>query len=149
MRVFELPGPDATRDLGRALADAVRGGLCILLHGELGAGKTTLCQGFIEARTGIAYAPSPTFTLLQAYPGGLYHLDLYRLERADLREFDMEEILAPDAVLLVEWPERAAGGWPDDRLEISLQGEGAGRRASLDAYGPLAQDALERVRWPF
>lgn len=148
MRAFELPDPEATRALGRALADAVEGGLCVLLRGDLGAGKTTLCQGFIESRTGIPYAPSPTFTLLQAYPGGLYHLDLYRLERADLREFDMEEILAPDAVLLVEWPQRATGGWPEDRLEIRLEARGEHRRATLEAFGAQAQEALERVRWP-
>ncbi len=148
MRLIELAGPEATRSLGRALADALDAGLCILLRGELGAGKTTLCQGFIEARTGIAYAPSPTFTLLQAYPGGLYHLDLYRLARADLREFDLEDILAPDAVLLVEWPERAEGDWPPDRLEIRLAGEGEHRQAALEAYGQAAEELLRRLRWP-
>jgi len=144
----ELRGPEAARGFGEALADAVDGGLAILLYGELGAGKTTLCQGFIARRTGIAYAPSPTFTLLQAYPGGLYHLDLYRLERADLREFDMEEIFSPAAVLLVEWPERASGQWPDDRLEIRLEGRGETRRLTCEARGPLARRALARLRWP-
>jgi len=148
MRLIELAGSDATRALGRALADAVEGGLCILLRGDLGAGKTTLCQGFIEARTGIAYASSPTFTLLQAYPGGLYHLDLYRLAQADLREFDLEDILAPDAVLLVEWPERAEEGWPADRLEIRLTGEGEHRQAAVEAYGQAAEGVLRRLRWP-
>jgi tRNA threonylcarbamoyl adenosine modification protein YjeE len=148
MRRIELDGPEATRALGQALARAVKGGLCILLRGELGAGKTTLCQGFIEDRTGIAYAPSPTFTLLQAYPGGLYHLDLYRLAQADLREFDMEEIFAPDALLLVEWPERAEGDWPPDRLEIRLAGEGEQRVAELAAKGPAAEEALDRLGWP-
>ncbi len=148
MRRIELDGPEATRTLGRALGQAVQGGLCILLRGELGAGKTTLCQGFIEARTGIAYAPSPTFTLLQAYPDGLYHLDLYRLGQADLREFDMEEIFAPDAVLLVEWPERAEGDWPLERLEIRLTGEGERRSAELEGFGSAAQEALGRLGWP-
>jgi tRNA threonylcarbamoyladenosine biosynthesis protein TsaE len=148
MRRIELEGSEATRSLGRALAEAVRGGLCILLEGDLGAGKTTLCQGFIEDRTGIAYAASPTFTLLQAYPGGIYHLDLYRLAHADLREFDMEEIFAPDALLLVEWPERAAGEWPKERLEIRLGGEGSRRLAELEAFGPAAGEALARLGWP-
>ena len=147
MRQIELRGADATRSLGRALAGAVQGGLCILLEGELGAGKTTLCQGFIEARTGIPYAPSPTFTLLQSYPGGLYHLDLYRLAQADLREFDLEEILAPESVLLVEWPGRARG-WPEDRLEIALAGDGELRTAIFAPFGAAAQAALERLRWP-
>lgn len=148
MTRIELEGPEATRALGQAVAHAVQGGLCILLRGELGAGKTTFCQGFIAARTGIAYAPSPTFTLLQAYPGSLYHLDLYRLERADMREFDIEEIMAPDAVLLVEWPERAEGDWPQDRLEIRLTGEGEHRQAIFQALGQTAQATLSRLRWP-
>ncbi len=148
MRRIELDGPDATRALGRALAAAVQGGICVLLRGDLGAGKTTLCQGFIEARTGIAYAPSPTFTLLQAYPGKLYHLDLYRLGTADLREFDMEEIMAPDAVLLVEWPERAEGDWPAERLDVGLSGQGGSRLATLEARGDAAASALARLWWP-
>ncbi len=148
MRRIELDGPDATRALGRALAAAVQGGICILLRGDLGAGKTTLCQGFIETRTGIAFAPSPTFTLLRAYPGELYHLDLYRLGTADLREFDMEEIMAPDAVLLVEWPERAEGDWPAERLDIALTGQGDTRLATLEACGDSAESALARLRWP-
>ena len=138
----------STRALGRALSQAVQGGLAICLRGALGAGKTTLCQGFIEDRTGIPFAPSPTFTLLQAYPGGLYHLDLYRLEATDLQEFGIEEIMAPDAVLLVEWPERAEPALPDDRLEVRLRGDGLSRNAELTARGAAAEAALRRLRWP-
>ncbi len=134
--------------MGSALSDAVEEGLAICLFGELGAGKTTLCQGFIAARTGIAFAQSPTFTLLQAYPGELYHLDLYRLERTDLQEFGIEEIFAPDAVLLIEWPERAEGALPDDRLEVRLRREGDERAAEVLARGPRAKRAQERLRWP-
>jgi tRNA threonylcarbamoyl adenosine modification protein YjeE len=136
-----------TRALGAALAQAVQGGLAICLHGELGAGKTTLCQGFIEERTGIPFAPSPTFTLLQAYPGELYHLDLYRLESSDLQEFGLEEILAPDAVLLIEWPERAERALPEDSLDVFLTERGSGRTAEFAARGPRAKAALSRLRW--
>lgn len=138
----------ASRALGAALSSAVEGGLAICLRGELGAGKTTVSQGFIAARTGIDYAPSPTFTLLQAYPGALYHLDLYRLEHTDLQEFGLEEILAPDAVLLVEWPERAPEGIFPQRLEIRLTASGEGRTAEIAAYGERAEAALGRLRWP-
>ncbi len=122
-------------------------GLAICLHGGLGAGKTTLCQGFIEERTGIPFAQSPTFTLLQAYPGELYHLDLYRLETTDLQEFGLEEILAPQAVLLIEWPERARAALPEDRLEVYLAESGGGRTAEIVARGLRAEAALSRLRW--
>lgn len=148
MRTVHLPDAEATRELGRALSRAVHGGLIIALQGELGAGKTTLSQGFIEERTGIAYARSPTFTLLQAYPGGLYHLDLYRLSGTDLVEFGIEELLAPDAVVLVEWPERAKGALPQDRLEVRLHPEGQGRVAEIRALGDAARAAMQRLGWP-
>ncbi len=143
-----LRDAEETRAFGAALSDAVEGGLAVCLFGALGAGKTTLCQGFIAARTGIPYAPSPTFTLLQAYPGELYHLDLYRLERTDLQEFGLEEILAPQAVLLIEWPERAAAALPEERLEVRLDGQGEGRSLELSARGERAEQALRRLRWP-
>ncbi len=143
-----LRGEAETRALGRAISRAAQGGLAICLYGEMGAGKTTLCQGFIEDRTGIAFAASPTFTLLAAYPGEIYHLDLYRLESTDLQEFGIEEVLAPDAVLLIEWPERAGAALPEDRLEIRLAPDEDGRSADLSARGLRAQEALGRLRWP-
>lgn len=142
-----LRDAEETRRLGRALADAARPGLVIALQGEVGAGKTTLCQGFIERRTGIPYATSPTFTLLQAYPEALYHLDLYRLESTDLSEFGIEEILAPDALLLVEWPERAGSHMPEDRLTVSIEVPEEGRVAHLEAHGEIARRTLVSLRW--
>ena len=142
----QLPDADATRRLGEALSAAVEGGMTICLRGDLGAGKTTLCQGFIARRTGIDYAPSPTFTLLQTYPGALYHLDLYRLPATDLQEFGLEDILAPEAVLLIEWPERAEASLPEERIEVRLRPEGTGREAELSARGPQAETALARLR---
>lgn len=146
-RVIRLENPEATRRLGDALGAAAGPGLVVALRGEVGAGKTTLCQGFIARRTGIAFAPSPTFTLLQAYPGGLYHLDLYRLEATDLTEFGLEDILAPDALLLIEWPERAGAHLPKERLEILLEPDGAGRSASLSAAGAVPEETVHRLRW--
>lgn len=142
-----LVNADVTRRLGRELGRAAEPGLVIALHGEVGAGKTTLCQGFIEHRTGIEHATSPTFTLLQAYPGALYHLDLYRLAATDLSEFGLEEILAPDAILLVEWPERAGRHLPPERLEIWLEESREGRSARLLALGPVAERTLSRLGW--
>jgi tRNA threonylcarbamoyladenosine biosynthesis protein TsaE len=99
-----------TAAVGRDLAQSLRAGDTVLLHGELGAGKTAFVRGLAE---GLGVSPdavsSPTFTLIQEYRGGrlpLFHVDLYRLD--DPREIDdlgLEEIAA-DGVLAIEWAEK-------------------------------------------
>jgi tRNA threonylcarbamoyladenosine biosynthesis protein TsaE len=96
--------------VGRDLAQSLRAGDTVLLHGELGAGKTAFVRGLAEGLGIPADAvSSPTFTLIQEYRGGrlpLFHVDLYRLD--DPREIDdlgLEEIAA-DGVLAIEWAEK-------------------------------------------
>ena len=109
------------------------------LSGGLGAGKTTLARGAIAAWTGEAQeAPSPTYTLVQTYEGPrgqLWHVDLYRLKRAEEAwELGLEDAFA-DAACLIEWPERLDGMLPRDRLDIALEIQGDGRRAKLNGRG--------------
>ena len=99
-----------TAAAGRDLAQSLRAGDAVLLHGELGAGKTAFVRGLAEGLGLPADAvSSPTFTLIQEYRGGrlpLFHVDLYRLD--DPREIDdlgLEEIAA-DGVLAIEWAEK-------------------------------------------
>jgi tRNA threonylcarbamoyladenosine biosynthesis protein TsaE len=127
----------ATSALGARLAAASRPGDVIALHGDLGAGKTTLARGLISARAGRGVeAPSPTFTLVQTYdlPGlSIWHFDLYRLARAEeARELGLEE--AVDGLALIEWPERLGAQVPRARLEIQLSFEGDGRIARLTDF---------------
>ncbi len=114
-------------------------GAVVLLRGPLGAGKTTLVDGFTRA-LGAGQATSPTFVIAHSYTGGrmpIWHVDLYRIEDPDeVTELDLVQYQADDAVTLVEWPERASDAWPDDALTIELSIEGAGRRAWLTAGGP-------------
>jgi tRNA threonylcarbamoyladenosine biosynthesis protein TsaE len=131
-----LPGPEATRAAGAALAKAVEEReverLMVGLSGPLGAGKTTLAQGLAVA-LGVAEgeAVSPTFTLANVYQGrrALAHLDLYRLGENPLEEFrraGLEESL--DGLCLVEWPERLGDDfWPGDRLTLELDHNEVGR----------------------
>ena len=109
------------------------------MSGNLGAGKTTLARGAIEAWTGAPEeAPSPTYTLVQTYQGPrgeLWHVDLYRLKRAEEAwELGLEEAFG-QAACLIEWPDRLEGLLPRDRLDVELTPDGAGRTAILVAHG--------------
>ncbi len=138
----------ALRAAGGRLAAVARPGDAILLAGDLGAGKTTLARGFLEALGYVGEVPSPTFTIVQTYdPPELrlpvWHVDLYRLDGPeDLDELGLDEARM-DAVLLVEWPERmGAMAWPD-ALALAIEGSGAQPRR-LTARVPAAWEG----RWP-
>ena len=110
---------DETAALARDLAPALQPGDVLLLSGNLGAGKTAFVRGLAE---GLGIAPedvsSPTFTLVHEYRGGrlaLYHVDLYRLERAATEDLGLEELGARDGVLAIEWPDRLTHELPDAR----------------------------------
>jgi len=138
-RDVSLPDAAATLALGRRLGEAIGPGDVVCLSGNLGAGKTTLARGAIEAWTGMQEeAPSPTYTLVQTYEGErgeLWHVDLYRLKRPDdAWELGLEDAFA-EAACLIEWPERLGGQLPPDRLDIELTPRGEGRSAALRAHG--------------
>jgi N-acetylmuramate 1-kinase len=129
-----------TREAGNDIAAALKKGDVLALHGDLGAGKTTLARAIIRSLAGDAglEVPSPTFTLVQTYPGRLpvAHFDLYRIGDADeMRELGLEEALAEGAAL-VEWPDRAGLYLPETTIHVKLLEEGSGRRMTMD--GPEA-----------
>ncbi|MDQ6766423.1 MAG: tRNA (adenosine(37)-N6)-threonylcarbamoyltransferase complex ATPase subunit type 1 TsaE [Candidatus Eremiobacteraeota bacterium] len=146
---ISLPNETATRGLGAALAGACTAGAVILLRGPLGAGKTTLVDGFAQA-LGAGHATSPTFVIAHSYVGGrmpVWHVDLYRIEgEDDVADLDLGQYLADDAVTLVEWPERAGDVWPNDVLTVELAAEGTGRRAWIASVGPRWRDIVGVVR---
>lgn len=118
--------PDETFRIGRTIGQGLRKGDCVALTGELGAGKTCLTQG-IAAGLGVPESycvTSPTFTLVNEYPGremSLYHLDVYRLGGpADLDELGYEEYLTGNGVTVIEWAEKVADAVPGDALRIEL-----------------------------
>jgi tRNA threonylcarbamoyladenosine biosynthesis protein TsaE len=138
-RILTLPDAAATVALGRRLGACLAPGDVVCLTGNLGAGKTTLARGAIEAWTGRDdETPSPTYTLVQTYEGTrgeLWHVDLYRLKRAeDAWELGLEEAFH-SAACLIEWPERLEGRTPRDRLDIELSPAGDGRSARLTGHG--------------
>jgi len=118
--------------LGAGLAGRVRGGCVVFLSGDLGAGKTTLVRGFLQALGHRGPVTSPTFTLLETYAAGgleVAHVDLYRLEAPDeLEALALRDYLGPDCVLIVEWPDRARAGLPAPDCEAFITVEPQGRR---------------------
>lgn len=121
-----------TRRVGRRLGDTLRAGDTVLLHGDLGMGKTVLVRG-IAAALGVPEDEirSPTFTLVNPHHGRLpiYHIDLYRIERVeDLDELGLEEIIGGDGIALIEWGERAGPYRPARCVEVTLIDGGEDRR---------------------
>jgi tRNA threonylcarbamoyl adenosine modification protein YjeE len=119
--------------LAGLVAFAVRPGDTLALHGDLGAGKTTLARAVIRALLADpeAEVPSPTFSLVQSYATPrmvVVHSDLYRLADAtDIAELGLDEAMS-DGVVLVEWPDRARGQLSAERLDIVLS---EGRQSDL------------------
>jgi tRNA threonylcarbamoyladenosine biosynthesis protein TsaE len=153
---IELVSDDAahTEAIGAALASWLRDGDVVLLHGDLGAGKTTLAKGIARALRIDAIVSSPSFALVNEYDGGLlapvtrlYHLDLYRLHGIEeLASIGFEEYIAPsDGVTLIEWPERAAEALPDRYLLVEITSIGENRRRLRIGPTPIDDAWMQRV----
>lgn len=144
-RIFDLSDDAATRALGAALGAVLQVGDVVALRGGLGAGKTTLVRGLIEALLGEGVdVPSPTYTLVQAYEAAdfpIWHFDLYRLETSDdVYELGWDE--TQDGAALIEWPDKAGARLPTWRLDVTLEMSGSGRRAVLEPQGEDWQTRL-------
>jgi tRNA threonylcarbamoyladenosine biosynthesis protein TsaE len=137
----ETASAEETREFGRRLAGVVQGGDVIALEGDLGTGKTELVKGIAAGLGVTGSVHSPTFVLHHRYEGRLpvEHYDLYRLEGMAWIDTGLEEP-APDAVTLIEWPERAAvlETWATTLIRLNSQAESR-RRLTL-IRGP------ERIR---
>lgn len=140
---MNLADPAATRGIGERLAGLVRGGDAIALVGELGAGKTTLVAGLVAGLGGGA-AASPTFSLVNEYPGGrlvVWHVDLYRIERAaELPELGLDDVIGdPRGICVVEWADRF-DVLPPDHLRIELAHAPGGRGLAVTGTGPRGRE---------
>lgn len=125
-REFTTHSADQTISLGRELAEMLSPPKLVLLRGDLGAGKTTLVKGIAAAFHAAEEedVTSPTFTLIHEYRGPvatLYHIDLYRVDTA--RQFEtlgLDDLIAENSILLIEWGEKFARFERDKDVEIAL-----------------------------
>lgn len=150
----------ATMRLGEDLAMALRPGDVLALHGDLGAGKSTLARALIRALADdtALEVPSPTFTLVQSYDTRVpvHHFDLYRLSSSDeLEELGFPDVLK-DGAALIEWPERADDRLPDSTIAVELVHQDDGRSVRILGDGAAylritrslaMRDFLERSGW--
>lgn len=141
-----LADEEATGALGGRLAQQLRAGDIVTLSGPLGVGKTALARAILRALGHAGETPSPSFAIVQPYEElepAVWHVDLYRVEDvSEMEEFGLDA--AADAVLLVEWPERAGDDAFTGALHLSLDFAPGGAR-SLTAQVPSSWQS----RWPF
>ncbi|MGM0555640.1 MAG: tRNA (adenosine(37)-N6)-threonylcarbamoyltransferase complex ATPase subunit type 1 TsaE [Myxococcota bacterium] len=144
---LELADPSATRRLGAALADVLGRGDFIGLVGQLGAGKTTLVQGMVEALDPSQSATSPTYTLLHEYQTSppIIHIDLYRLETYDELEsigyWDYVESGA--AISCVEWVDQVPEAWPSNSDSVLIRLVRADGARVAEVFWPSTLDRDE------
>jgi tRNA threonylcarbamoyladenosine biosynthesis protein TsaE len=132
VRIVETADPTETEALGAELAADLRAGDVVLVHGELGAGKTTFVRGAARALGVTDPVTSPTFSIAHRYRGtgvSVSHLDLYRLNGLCYEDPELlDDYLGAGRIAFVEWPEVGAGELPQARLRVTLTHAGADRR---------------------
>ncbi|AWX13488.1 tRNA (adenosine(37)-N6)-threonylcarbamoyltransferase complex ATPase subunit type 1 TsaE [Mergibacter septicus] len=120
--------------------------IVIYLNGELGAGKTTLSRGIIQAMGHQGKVKSPTYTLVEEYLLAdkiVYHFDLYRLSDPEELEFmGIRDYFRANTLGLLEWAEKGLGAIPTADLVIDIAYDGTGRKLSLFAHSELGQQII-------
>lgn len=144
-----------TRKLGQTLGAGIREAIIIALSGDLGTGKTAFVQGLAKGLdvSENYYITSPTFTLINEYPGRhpLFHVDLYRIEHAsEIEEIGLDEIIQQDAVIAIEWADRLFGETLSERLELFFgMVDESTRQIDMFAYGHRAGNLLKALETRF
>lgn len=132
-----LPDESATAALARRLGAVLDEGLVVYLHGPLGAGKTSFARALLTSLGVGERVKSPTYSLIEGYVAGTrpaWHLDLYRIaDPGELEWLGLDALADPQALVLVEWPERGLGALPAADIELHLAYSGDGRCVRFQA----------------
>lgn len=147
---LDLADEAATLHFGMVMAKAMQPNLTIYLHGDLGAGKTTLVRGLVHALGYAGKVKSPTYTLVESYEisnevcnFNLYHFDLYRFN--DEEEWDaagFRDYFNAQSVCLIEWPEKAENILPTPDMNVIFTIKSSGRSLNVSAHSALGQQCL-------
>jgi tRNA threonylcarbamoyladenosine biosynthesis protein TsaE len=148
---LELPDEAATLALGAALATSLSPGLKVNLEGDLGAGKTTVVRGALQALGHAGSVKSPTYSLVELYVVSglnLYHFDFYRFNTAEeFLDAGLDEYFDGRGICLAEWPDKAAPYLPAADLRIHLSMADAGRTAQVEALSDAGLRCLTNLRF--
>ncbi len=155
---LDLADEAATLDFGARLAKAIQPNLTIYLHGDLGAGKTTLVRGLLRALGHVGKVKSPTYTLVESYNIKLnvisnlmlYHFDLYRFnDEEEWESAGFRDYFNATSVCVIEWPEKAENVLPTPDLDVTFSiknsGQFLGRIVKLTAHTTLGQQCLQVI----
>ena len=136
---------------GAKLGRLLKGGECIELVGDVGAGKTTLVKGVAQGLEIDETVQSPSFTISRVYDTPrelrLAHYDFYRLHDAGIMADELREAAADaQTITIIEWADIVSGVLPDDHLTITIQATGeSDRKLTLEGHGPLSRNLLEQL----
>jgi tRNA threonylcarbamoyladenosine biosynthesis protein TsaE len=142
---------EETRAFGERLGRHITAGTTIALTGDLGSGKTAFVQGIARGLHVPAeyYITSPTFTLINEYPGRLrlHHVDLYRIgDPIEIEEIGLHEILGSDGVAVIEWAERLGAELPAQHVRVHLEmTNDQTRHLTITATGSAAVTMLKNA----
>ena len=149
MQNFNIASSEETYTLGKKLGELLQPSMVICLSGDLGAGKTHFTKGIATGLGIDDYITSPTYTLINEYPGEkpLYHFDVYRLEGSDeLNELGYQEYFYGKGVTVIEWADIIMEALPKERLWVVIHKlDGDHRRVIMDPMGTEYEKLVEEL----
>lgn len=147
--VTHLPHEESMLVFAGKLARALPKACVIYLNGPLGAGKTTLVRGVLHALGYEGKVKSPTYTLIEQYEVNgqiIIHLDLYRIHHLrEVIDMGLEDYFLPEAICLIEWPEKGFSLLPAQDLTCYIDFEGAGRCLRLESLSKCGEEMISRL----
>ena len=140
----------ATVAMGKQVAAIIEQGAVIYLHGDLGAGKTTFTRGVVQGFGHTGKVKSPTYTLVEPYElerANVYHFDLYRLGDPEELEFmGIRDYFSPQAICVVEWPEKGGEFIPVPDLDITLSYVGDERKIVINSASERGAAIVDKLK---